>query len=613
LPRSAAIRLLDDLPRPVATRLVVTTAAGRAVTDTRVTAAAQPLRIPPGTSGWLRVTIAATRGGTPGGPGAGISDVSIPGVRVTSYLRPSQDQPGPAPSFSFQRATGEALGLPGDPPEADLNRTFSTQAAASFGVSAEVAAVPGAALNALLDRLGAAASAQLRISASSTFGSLPALRPQNLLDGAGWIAAGPSATVYLRWNGPKTISEIQLTLATVGIAAEPTRVLITSPAGVRDVPVPSSGILTFPPLVTDQLNISFPGVMPTTAENPLVGTARQLPVGLGSLTVPALASLSTGIPAATASFHLACGQGPPLTVDGRSYPTSVSGTVGDLINLTPLPLRLCTAGAALALPPGQHWLSSPGTGVPLAVTSLSLTDTAPTDTAPTNTAPTAGAATTPRSLRIVSWGTEDRAVTVGPGGLSYLELHQTVNPGWTATLNGHQLTPVTLDGWQQAYVIPAGAGGAVALTFTPAAGYHWLLGASVLALLVLIAGAVWPSRRPGPSAGQAGRAGSVSQAGYWLAAAAATLVLALTGGPVALAVPAVILLGWWRRDLAPWLAFSAMCVAGAFVISGLNHGAEPGFGPFGWPAQAAALIAVAAALTPAVPGPRRRDAAGGDA
>ena len=630
---SAAIALLDDIPRPVATRLVVTTAAGRAVTNTRVTAAAQPLAIPPGPSGWLRITIAAARGGTQGGPGAGITDVVIPGVRVTSYLRPAQDLTGPDPSFSFQRDTSEPLGLPGDPPEPDLDRAFSTQAAASFGVSAEVTAVPGAALNALFDRLGSAASAQLRISASSTFADLPALRPQNLLDGAGWIAADPSATVTLRWKGQRTISEIQLTTATVGIAAEPTRVLITSPDGVRDVPVPSSGVVTFPPLVTDQLAVSFPGVMPTTAYNPLVGSAQQLPVGLGSLTVPALASLSTGIPAARAPFQLACGQGPPLTVDGRSYPTSVSGTVADLINLTPLPLHLCTPGAALELPAGQHRLSTPGTGVPLAVSSLSLTDAAATRPAP------ADAAATSRSLRIVSWGTENRAVTIGPGGVSYLEVHQTVNPGWTATLNGRPLAPVTLDGWQQAYVVPSGAGGTVALTFTPTTGYHWLLGASVLALCALIAAAAWPSRRrrasgaardgaaddprldaavpdngaqPAGPTGAAG-AGSVRLAGYWLAAAAAALVLALAGGPVALAVAAVIVLGWWRRDWVPPLAFIAMCVAGAFVISGRGHGPQPGFGPFGWPAQAAALIAVAAALTPAVPRPRRKRPADGPA
>ena len=48
-------------------------------------------------------------------------------------------------------------------------------------------------------------------------------------------------------------------------------------------------------------------------------------------------------------------------------------------------------------------------------------------------------------------------------------------------------------------------------------------------------------------------------------------------------------------------------------VSGLNHGVQYGFGPFSWAAQAAALIALAAALTPLSPAPgavaRRRPAA----
>ena len=615
---AATIKLLDDIPRPVATQLTVTTAAGRAVTDTRVTGTAQPLRIPPGTSGWLRVTITGARGGSPGGPGAGITDVTIPGVRVTSYLQPSQDSSGPDPSFSFSRATGWALGLPGDPPEATLNRTFTTPAAGNFQVSASVTAVPGAALNALLDRLGSASSAQLRVTASSTFANLPALRPQNVLDGAGWIAAGPDATLHLRWKGQRSIDEIQLTAATVGIAAEPTRVLISSPDGVRDVPVPPSGILRFPALVTDQLDVSFPGVMPTTAYNPLIGRAQQLPVGVGLISIPALSSLTTGIPANGTRFRLACSEGPPLTVDGRTYPTSVSGTVRDLIKSTPLSLHVCIAagGGGLALPAGRHWLSSPGTGVALAITDLSLTNTA---AAPSGTSAAA------RGLRVGFWGTEYRTVTIGPGGLSYLEVHQTANPGWTATLNGHQLTPVTLDGWQQAYVVPAGADGTVILRFTPESGYHWLLLGAALALCLLITVALWLPRGPrrgplrrsrrrdvrrmapvapaGSSGAGSGGAGSGGAVWYWLAAAGAALVLALVGGPVAIAVLAVIALDWWRRDLVPWLAFGAMCVAGILVITGLSHGVQSGFGAFGWPAQAAALIALAAALVPPVPRP----------
>jgi arabinofuranan 3-O-arabinosyltransferase len=598
------IRLLDDILRPVATRLIVTTAAGRAVTVTRVTAAPQPLKIPSGTTGWLRITIAAASGGTPGGPGAGIAEVAIPGVRVTEYLQPAQEQAAPAPSFSFQRDTAATLGLPGNPPEPDLDRTFTTQAAERVRLSATVAAVPGTALNTLLGRLDSKAPLQLRIGATSTFGSLPALRPQNLLGGStlsGWIAAGPDATLHLQWTGRRSIDQIQLTAATMGIAAEPTRVLITSPDGIRDVPVPQSGILRFPALVTDQLDISFPGVVATVAYNPLLGRVQQLPVGIGALSVPALAGLNTGIPAGTAPFTLACGQGPPVTLDGRTYATAVSGTVADLINLTPLSLRLCTAGSALTLTAGRHWLTSPGTGVPLAVTSLSLTNTGTPPAAATGT-PAAS-----RPLRINFWGTEYRTVTIGPGSLAYLEVHQAANPGWTATLNGKPLTPVTLDGWQQAFIVPRGAGGTVVMSFTPVTGYHWLLLGSVLAVCVLIAAAAWPSRRRPRRRAAApesrGSGGAAGYAGYWAAVVGTAVVLAVVGGPVAAAVPVVILLGWRRPRWVPWLAFIAMCTAGVLVITGLSRGAESGFGAFGWPAQAAALIALAAALTPPGPGP----------
>jgi arabinofuranan 3-O-arabinosyltransferase len=464
--------------------------------------------------------------------------------------------------------------------------------------------------------VGSGPPAQLHITASSTFGSLPALRPQNLLEsggGNGWVAAGPNATLHLQWQGQRTIGEIDLVASTVGIAAEPTRVVITSPDGARDVPVPQSGVLHFPPLITDQLDISFPGVMPTTAYNPLVGQAQQLPVGLARLSVPALAGLSTGLPAPGAPFRLGCGQGPPVTVDGHTHPTSVSGTVSDLTDLTPLPLHLCTKGAALTLSAGRHWLTSPGTGVPLAVTDLSLRAA----TASPATAPSGAS----RQLRIGLWGAEYRTATIGPGRQSYLEVHDVANPGWTATLNGHRLTPVTLDGWQQAFIVPAGGGGQVIMTFTPVTGYRWLLAGSVLAICVLIAAAAWPSRRrprlrPLPAdAGLVGPAPaqispSLGPLGYWLAVAAAAAVLALVGGPLVAAVPVLLVLGWRRPRWVPWLALAAMCVAGALALTSLTHGPQTGTGAFGWPAQAAALVALAAALTPTARGTQRRTSTG---
>ena len=47
-----------------------------------------------------------------------------------------------------------------------------------------------------------------------------------------------------------------------------------------------------------------------------------------------------------------------------------------------------------------------------------------------------------------------------------LVVPESINPGWTArTADGAQLTPVTVNGWQQGWVVPAGTSGTVTLTF----------------------------------------------------------------------------------------------------------------------------------------------------
>ena len=91
-------------------------------------------------------------------------------------------------------------------------------------------------------------------------------------------------------------------------------------------------------------------------------------------------------------------------------------------------------------------------------------------------------------------------------------MHGNFNPGWGATLNGHVLTPVRLDGWQQGFIVPAGPGGTITLSFRPAAAYHLALVVSLVAAAILLAIAAWsfigrPRRGEGrdPGSGQAGR------------------------------------------------------------------------------------------------------------
>jgi hypothetical protein len=93
-----------------------------------------------------------------------------------------------------------------------------------------------------------------------------------------------------------------------------------------------------------------------------------------------------------------------------------------------------------------------------------------------------------------------------------------------------------------------------------------------------------------------------------------TALIFVVGGLAALAVPVLAYLAW-RLSRAPgrsgpgtwlpWVAFAAMVVSG-LLSAGRPFGSSL-FGSFGGPAQACALIALAAVLMPAiaVPGPAR--------
>jgi arabinofuranan 3-O-arabinosyltransferase len=667
LPSLIGIRLLvDGSALPVADRLTVTTDAGSVTSSVRRTGAVQPLRIAAGATRSLQITIAGARGQVPGGPGAGFTEIDIPGVTVTRYAEPAQDQVGRQAgtvAFSFHRQLPSPASLADVAAYPPMARVFTTSSQSSFRLSGSAIAVPGAGLDALLAALAPVPKHGIEVTASSTLGSLPALAPSNLFRAGKpgpWIAGAPYASLRLRWQGKRTIKRMVVQSAQ-GVSAAPESIKITSPAGVRYASVGFDGLTEIvPPLVTDQMTISFPVVQYTTTIQPGSGQAVELPVGLSELSIPALRGLRANKPAPSARFTLPCGRGPAIMIDGHSLATTVSGTFGDLTQLLPVQVRLCGAGSALGLAPGRHWLVAARPGS-FTITDLSLVSASTAAPAGQQTGRArsgqarsgqarsgqarSGQARSgqARTVRIMSWGPELRQIRVGPGAATYLELHQNANPGWVATLRGRALTPVRLDGWQQGFVVPAGVGGVITLTFVPYMFYRVWIILSVVGVIVLL-GFAFLRRRRGRVHELMDRAvtsltaadlppnGAVAPvkadkdaatdsaipvisrwpvlaevpSSVWLGLIALCGLILIISGPVVIVVPVLGYVAYRWPDRLGAVAFAAALLSG--VLAALSaHPAAAGSGAFSGTAQALAVIALAAAIVPVWRGlPRRR-------
>jgi len=103
--------------------------------------------------------------------------------------------------------------------------------------------------------------------------------------------------------------------------------------------------------------------------------------------------------------------------------------------------------------------------------------------------------------------------------------HEGFNAGWHATLGDRELRAVQVDGWRQAFVVPAGEQGLVTATFAPDRPYRaGLVGGGLLVVLALVIAALW---RPGRSSRLAV---SVTQVPRPVVVMATLAVPALLGG-----------------------------------------------------------------------------------
>jgi arabinofuranan 3-O-arabinosyltransferase len=160
---------------------------------------------------------------------------------------------------------------------------------------------------------------------------------------------------------------------------------------------------------------------------------------------------------------------------------SVAAPVADVLRQTSVPAAPCDGTSTSLSGAGDHVVrGSSSSG--FAVTSVALLGPARTSPAPV-------------PVSVSAWAPESRDFTIPAGTETVVALGEGFNAGWTASLDGVPLAPVRLDGWRQAWRVPASSGPrTVSAMYAPGTTQRVALAVGGLLMLVVLAVALVPGR-----------------------------------------------------------------------------------------------------------------------
>ncbi|MEU0497292.1 DUF3367 domain-containing protein [Mycobacterium sp. NPDC006124] len=613
-------------------RIEVSTATG--TSTLRFDRAGKPLTaaLPLGETPWVRFTAVATDDGS-AGVQFGITDFTITQYDASGFAQPvslrhTVDVPAPPPGSAVAQwdLGSELLGRPGcaDGPDGvrcaatmaqspeepvNLSRTLSVPTATTLTPTVWVRARQGPNLADLIAQpntartLGDADVIDVLGSAYAAGDGDPRTSwtaPQNI------VQQRTAANLTLKLPRPTEVAALRLTPSPSELPAHPTVVAVDLGNGpqVRTLRPDGPQTIRLSPFVTDTAKISildWDDVIDRTA----LGFDQVKPPGLAEVT----ALDGRGAPIAAPdpgrnrarTIALPCGKGPIIGIAGQFVQTSVTTTVGALLDGAPVAARPCGT-PTVDVPAGQQELViSPGPafvadGVQLAgplAATLPSAATSPVDT--------------------TQWAPDHRQVDVAASGSRrLLVIPESVNPGWSArSADGAALTAVTVNGWQQGWVLPADTSGLVTLDFGSNSTYRIGLIGGLALLPVLLLLAFLPARRTrepddGARTWQPGRLGAgaaVLAVGYLVSGVAGLVVLGAAIGLRHLLQARPHL----SDRLTLGLAAGGLTLAGA-VLSRYPWRSVDGYIGHAWGVQLLALISVAALAASVVPiSPTRRE------
>ena len=548
--------------------VVAQTDAGRVESQLQPSRDPQPLAVPAGPTEHLRITITGDSYHRVHDV-IGISELTIPGgpftrsLRVPSELAAQFADPGtPSPAWVFNRNL--------EP----IARTFEVPRATTLDLLATGSINSSQRILDLID-----STQWLTVAANSTVFVAPTLAPRNLVDhddSTLWIGEGVAGdpavrtTVHMTWPGTRPIHH--LSLHTVGRFAMPSSITVRAAEGTFDAPVDAAGGAEIPEIVTGAIDIDI-------HYDAVTDGSRPTEIGFAGIDVSDIEDLYPGPVDFDAPLSFPCGSGPTITIGTTRFDLSLTTTYRMLTTHLPQSLTFCAA-STIDLPAGSATISAANDVHSLGVDQIVL-----------GGPPLVGSQLeSPRTFSRGSWGSTERHATIGAGSENLFVVNEIFNRGWRATLDGTPLATVPVDGWRQGFVVPAGEGGEITLTFAPNQPYQAGTGAALVLLAAVALMAVVPGsrRRTGPPAVGAGTWPS------WLTLTIGAVAAIWITGIGAIVLP-VLWLGRRRlRALLPALAAASFTAAGAFALLTRNRAVEGSlrWGLASYPASALAALGV---------------------
>nr|WP_283609137.1 alpha-(1->3)-arabinofuranosyltransferase [Mycolicibacterium poriferae] len=495
-------------------RLEVATVNGTSTVRVEDPGTPVTVALPYGETPWVRITAAATDDGSPGVQ-FGITDFSITQYDANGFahpiaLRHTVDVPGPPPGSAIAQwdlgtellgrsgcadsPTGTrcaaAMALASEEP-VNLSRTLTVPEPTPVDPTVWVRARQGPNLADLIAQPGVVRAAG-DADPLDVLGSAYAAADGD--PGTAWTAPQrvvqprTPPTLVVKLPEPRTVAGLRVTPSSSALPAHPTMIAVDLGDGPQVRRIDGTQTLDLQPRRTDTVTLSlmdWDDVIDRTA----LGFDQLKPPGLAEV-VPLDESGAPIAPADAATNRaravtLPCGRGPVIGVAGQFVQTSVTTTVAALLDNQPIAARPCRS-EPITLPAGdQELLVSPGPG--LLVDGVELAT------------PLAGELRTATAFPVAAdaWSNDHREVDVTPSGRErLLVVPESVNPGWTATTaDGAPLAAITVNGWQQGWIVPAGTAGTVTMTFASNASYRWGLIGGLALLPMLLVAAFVPGRR----------------------------------------------------------------------------------------------------------------------